>query len=241
MSIASLSANFSTSLSISRVNAVTPVRPRIAQERTEQSKLEVSKLERSRPERSRPEPARPEPANTESTSPERTSPERTSPERLPANPTSSVQAPRPADAPTTAERTRLRSRQSEEGSLTLTTDEGDTVTISFRNQQSTRVDQTKLYGPNGSFESTKTRSRESSQLSVSLDGQLSEAELKDITDLVNRLSAGIDTARNGGDTSTSQQEIASTPEDLGTLQSYNFAYQQSSQLSYKSTLISVTA
>lgn len=226
MSIASLSANFSSSLSISRVNAVTPVRPRIAQERTEQSRFEVSKLERSRPEPAKAEPANPGPANSE---------------RLPADPPSAVPAPRPAQSTTTAERTRLRSRQSEEGSLTLTTDEGDKVTISFRNQQNTRVDQTKIYGPNGSFESTKTRSRESSQLSVSLDGELSEAELKDITDLVNRLSAGIDTPRNAGDTSASQQEIASAPEDLGTLQSYNFAYQQSSQLSYKSTLISVTA
>lgn len=231
MSIASLSANFSTSLSISRVNAVTPVRPRIAQERTEQSKLEVSKLGRSRPERPNPEPA-----NTN-----QAKPEISSPERLPANPTSSVQAPRPADAPTTAERTRLHSRQSEEGSLTLTTDEGDTVTISFRNQQNTHVDQTKLYGPNGSFESTKTRSRESSQLSVSLDGELSEAELKDITDLVNRLSASIDSASKGDGSSSQEQASATTTEDLGTLQSYNFAYQQSSQVSYKSTLISVVA
>lgn len=215
MSIASLSANFSTSLSISRVNAVTPVRPRIAQERTGQSSQEVSQPERSQPARSEPE---------------QSSLERAQPER-----SATRQASLPAQAPTTAERTRLRSRQSEEGSLTLTTDEGDKVTISFSNQQNTRVDQTRLYGPNGSFESTKTRSRESSQLSVSLDGNLSEAELKDITDLVNRLSAGIQSDR------PSQAASANTPEDLGTLQSYSFAYQQSSQVDYKSTLISVTA
>ncbi len=220
MSIASLSA----SLSIGRVNPVTPVRPRIAQERTEESRLEVSKLERSRPESPKPE----------SPKPDSTSLERTKPEPSPTNKVS------PTEALRSAERTRLRTRQSEEGSLTLTTDEGDQVTISFRNQQNTRVDQTRLYGPNGSFESTKTRSRESSKLSASLEGDLSEAELKDITDLVNKLSAGIEDTRDGN-FSTEQQSLASTPEDLGTLQSYSFSYQQSSEIDYKSTLISLTA
>ena len=220
MSIASLSA----SLSIGRVNPVTPVRPRIAQERTEESRLEVSKLEHSRPESPKPESSK-----LDSTSPERTKPE--------PSPTNKVSPP---EALRSAERTRLRTQQSEEGSLTLTTDEGDQVTISFRNQQNTRVDQTRLYGPNGSFESTKTRSLESSKLSVSLEGELSEAELKDITDLVNKLSAGIEGTRDGN-FSTAQQALASTPEDLGTLQSYSFSYQQSSEIDYKSTLISLTA
>ena len=224
MSIASLSASLPASLSIGRVNPVTPVRPRIAQERTEESRLEVSKLERSRPESPKPESPKPESPKPDSTKPE-------------PSPTNKVSPP---EALRSAERTRLRTRQSEEGSLTLTTDEGDQVTISFSNQQNTRVDQTRLYGPNGSFESTKTRSRESSKLSVSLEGELSEAELKDITDLVNKLSAGIEGTRDGN-FSTAQQALASTPEDLGTLQSYSFSYQQSSEIDYKSTLISLTA
>lgn len=224
MSIASLSASLPASLSIGRVNPVTPVRPRIAQERTEESRLEVSKLERSRPESPKPESPKPESPKPDSTKPE-------------PSPTNKVSPP---EALRSAERTRLRTRQSEEGSLTLTTDEGDQVTISFRNQQNTRVDQTRLYGPNGSFESTKTRSRESSKLSVSLEGELSEAELKDITDLVNKLSVGIEGTRDGN-FSTAQQALASTPEDLGTLQSYSFSYQQSSEIDYKSTLISLTA
>ena len=230
MSIASLSA----SLSIGRVNPVTPVRPRIAQERTDESRLEVSKLERSRPESSKPESPKPDSAKPESAKPDSTSPERPKSEPSPTNKVS------PPEALRSAERTRLRTRQSEEGSFTLTTDEGDEVTISFRNQQNTRVDQTRLYGPNGSFESTKTRSLESSKLSVSLEGELSEAELKDITDLVNKLSAGIEGTRDGN-FSTAQQALASTPEDLGTLQSYSFSYQQSSEIDYKSTLISLTA
>ena len=229
MSIASLSASLPASLSIGRVNPVTPVRPRIAQERTEESRLEVSKLERSRPESPKPESPKPD-----STKPDSTSPERSKPEPSTTNKVS------PPEALRSAERTRLRTRQSEVGSLTLTTDEGDQVTISFSNQQNTRVDQTRLYGPNGSFESTKTRSRESSKLSVSLEGELSEAELKDITDLVNKLSAGIEGTRDGN-FSTAQQALASTPEDLGTLQSYSFSYQQSSEIDYKSTLISLTA
>ena len=138
-----------------------------------------------------------------------------------------------------AERTKLRTRQSEEGSLTLTTAEGDKVTISFSNKQSTKVDQAKLYGPNGSFEATRTRSKETSQLSVSLEGELSEAELKDITDLVSKLSSGLESARSG-DFDAAQKQVASTG-NLGTIQNYSFAYQQSSNYSFKSTQLSVTA
>lgn len=178
-------------LSISRVDGITPVRPRIA-ERT--------------PERARPEKAK----EAESSSSTRS-----------------------------AERTNLRTRQSEEGSLTLTTAEGDKVTISFSNQQSTKVDQAKLYGPNGSFEATRTSSKQSSQLSVSLDGNLSEAELKDITDLVSKLSSGLGSARNG-DFEGTQKQLASTG-NLGSIQNYSFAYQQSSDYSFQATRLSVTA
>ena len=136
-----------------------------------------------------------------------------------------------------AERTKFRSRQSEEGSLTLTTAEGDKVTISFRNQQSTKVDQAKLYGPDGSFEKTRTKSKQSSELSVSLEGNLSEAELKDITALVTQLSGGLQSAR-GGDLDAAQEQIASTG-NLGSIQTYNFAYQQSSDTSFQTTRLSV--
>lgn len=138
-----------------------------------------------------------------------------------------------------AELKKVRTRQSEEGSLTLTTAEGDKVTISFSNKQSTNVDQAKLYGPSGSFEATRTRSKESSQLSVSLEGDLSEAELKDITDLVSKLSSGLERARSG-DFEAAQKQVASTG-NLGSIQNYSFAYQQSSNYSFKSTQLSVTA
>jgi hypothetical protein len=138
-----------------------------------------------------------------------------------------------------AERTKFRSRQSEEGSLTLTTAEGDKVTISFRNQQSTRVDQGKLYGPDGSFEKTRVRTKSSSELSVSLEGNLSEAELKDITELVAKLSSGLESAR-GGDVEGAQKQIASSG-NLGSIQNYSFAYQQSSDVSFQSKRLSVTA
>jgi len=67
-----------------------------------------------------------------------------------------------------AEPSKYRSRSSEEGSLTLTTAEGDKVTISFKNSQTAKVDQARLYGPDGSFESTRVKTRETAHLSVSL-------------------------------------------------------------------------
>jgi hypothetical protein len=138
-----------------------------------------------------------------------------------------------------AERTKYRSRSSEEGSLTLTTAEGDKVTISFKNSQTAKVDQARLYGPNGSFESTRVKTRETAQLSVSLEGNLSEAELKDITDLVSKLSSGISAAR-GGDVEGAQEQISET-QNLSSIESYSFAYQQSSSESFKATRLSVTA
>jgi hypothetical protein len=138
-----------------------------------------------------------------------------------------------------AERTKLRSRSSEEGSLTLTTAEGDKVTISFRNEQSTKVDQAKLYGPDASYERTRVKTRESSQLSVSLEGELSEDELGDITALVSRLSGGITSVR-GGDAEGAQAQI-SEPAELGSIESYSFAYQQSSDYRFQATRLSVTA
>ncbi len=182
-------------LSISRVDGISPVRPRNAERAVERSG------ERSRPDKAR-----------------------------------EGQASAGARG---AERTKLRKRQSEEGSLTLTTSEGDKVTISFSNKQSTKVDQARLYGPNGSFEATRTRSKETSQLAVSLEGELSEAELKDITDLVSKLSSGLDNARSG-DFEAAQKQVASTG-NLGSIQNYSFAYQQTSDYSFKSTQLSVTA
>ena len=182
-------------LSISRVDGISPVRPRNAERAVERSG------ERSRPDRAKEGQSS---AGTRG-----------------------------------AERTKLRTSQSEEGSLTLTTAEGDKVTISFSNKQSTKVDQAKLYGPNGSFEATRTRTKESSQLSVSLEGDLSEAELKDITDLVSKLSSGLESARSG-DFEAAQKQVASTG-NLGSIQNYSFAYQQSSDYSFKSTQLSVTA
>jgi len=146
---------------------------------------------------------------------------------------------RAVDSQRGAERTKLRSRSSEEGSLTLTTAEGDKVTISFQNKQSSKIDQAKLYGPDGSYEKTQVETRESSSLSVSLEGELSEAELKDITDLVAKLSSGIQSVR-GGDLEHAQQQVSSS-NNLSSIESYSFAYQQSSSLSFKTTQFSVTA
>lgn len=139
----------------------------------------------------------------------------------------------------TAERTRLKSRSSEEGSLTLTTAEGDKVTISFRNQQTAKLDQTRLYGPDGSFERTRVKSRESSQLAVSLEGNLSESELADITALVSKLSEGITSVRQG-DTGGAVARLSESG-SLGSIANYSFAYQQSEQTSLRATRISVMA
>lgn len=137
------------------------------------------------------------------------------------------------------DKTSYKSVTGERGSLTLTTDEGDKVTISFANEQSTRVKQFSGYGPNGSFEKTRVKTTDSSSLSVSLEGNLSEEELKDIQDLVSRLSNGI-TAARGGDLEAAQAAFQGDG-DLGSLANYTFDYQQYSDQKFRSKSVDVTA
>jgi hypothetical protein len=53
------------------------------------------------------------------------------------------------------------------------------------------------------------------------------------------LSSGLESARSG-DFDAAQKQVASTG-NLGTIQNYSFAYQQSSNYSFKSSQLSVTA
>jgi hypothetical protein len=122
-----------------------------------------------------------------------------------------------AASPRSVESTQLRSRSSEAGVFTLTTAEGDKITISFQKQQRTRVDQATVYEPDSYDNKTKVQSQSRSSLSVSLEGSLSETELKDISDLVANLSTG-------------NQNPAP-----GTIESYSFAYQENSFVSWKAT------
>lgn len=122
-----------------------------------------------------------------------------------------------------AEKTKVRARSREEGSLTITTAEGDKVTLSFRNTQSVRASDTRLYGSNGSFERTQVKSRESSEIAVSLEGNLSEQEMADITALVDQL-----TGKSEG-------------KELTSLASYDFRYQRTENFQLKATRVSVMA
>lgn len=118
---------------------------------------------------------------------------------------------------TRADRLQYRSRSEESASLTLTTAEGDQVTLSFSNKQSAKVDEGTVYSANGTFDRTSVRRSNETNVSVSVDGNLSDAELKDITDLVARLADGV---RSG-----SFQDSGSA----GSVASYQFAYQKVSE------------
>jgi len=56
---------------------------------------------------------------------------------------------------------------------------------------------------------------------------------------VSKLSSGLDRARSG-DFEAAQKQVASTG-NLGSIQNYSFAYQQTSDYSFKSKQLSVTA
>jgi hypothetical protein len=122
-----------------------------------------------------------------------------------------------------AEKTKVRARSREEGSLTITTAEGDKVTLSFRNTQSVRASEARLYGPNGLFARAQVKGRESREIGVSLEGNLSEQEMADITALVGQL--------------TGQGEAG----ELRSLASYDFRYQWTEDFRLKATRVSLLA
>ena len=101
--------------------------------------------------------------------------------------------------------------------LTLKTAERDTVEISLDAQSLSQSEQASARGPDGRISQKKDSSSNRLSASVNVTGNLSDAELKDIQGLLQKLSGG-------GDPPTSQA-------DLGTISGYQYSYQRAHEVS----------
>src|SRR6266436_5068697 len=105
-------------------------------------------------------------------------------------------------------------------SLTVVTAEGDRVTISLAAQA--KFEEASKNGPNGT--SQKTTLSESSQLSVSVEGNLSDAELKDLGSLIKALGTATSQAQSTVAPDTSA--VAASFSGLESLAAFAYNYSQ---------------
>jgi hypothetical protein len=130
------------------------------------------------------------------------------------------QAQRPA---TSLERSIVASAASHtDASLSITTDEGDSVTISFA-QDSSATYSSLVRARRGSEGAERSRQvqrsqQSSSSLQVQVQGDLNDQELKDIQDLVQRVSQALRDFVSGD--SSRAADRMSAPADLGSLSGF---------------------
>ena len=112
-------------------------------------------------------------------------------------------------------------RAESQTNLTVVTAEGDRVTISLAAQA--KFDAASQTGPNGN--SQKTASSVSSQLQVSVEGNLNEAELKDLGALINALGKATSQAQSTGAPDTAA--VTASFSGLQSLAAFAYSYSQS--------------
>ncbi len=139
------------------------------------------------------------------------------------------------DAPSaTFERAVVASAQSHtDAALSITTDEGDSVTISFAQDSSATYSSLVRgqRGPNGSsLTSVRTLSFEqSSQFEITVEGDLSEQEMQDIQDLVKRVGQALKSLVRG-DVERAAAKL-SKPGDLESLSGFQVEMAHSESIS----------
>ena|GEM_PF-6428599 len=114
-----------------------------------------------------------------------------------------------------------RSRQSTAAKLTVTTAEGDTVTLSFRQKTQARFEAGEAYGPTGQASVARGAYRQQTKVEISIKGNLSDAELEDIKNLI-------------------ANPTEAAPKTT-TLQSFDFAYSRRTDVDLRSAQFSLEA
>ncbi len=114
-----------------------------------------------------------------------------------------------------------RSRQSTAAKLTVTTAEGDTVTLSFNQNTQARFEAGQAYGPNGQASAARGTYRQQTQVEVSIKGNLSDAELEDIKKLI-------------------ANPTEAAPKTT-TLKSFDFAYSRRTEVELRGSRLSLEA
>ncbi len=122
-----------------------------------------------------------------------------------------------------------RSRESTAAKLTVTTAEGDKVTLSFQQDTRASFSAGAAYGPNGRAAAARSSYQQKTEVAVRVEGDLSDAELKDITDLIGQLAQPAD------------PKAPTSSASLDTLQSFEFAYRRRTEVDFRASQYSIEA
>ena len=142
---------------------------------------------------------------------------------------------RPAAKISTATQSAAEAQQA--GALKITTSEGDVVTISFAGLQQSQWDTYQATSPQGTAAGSTATSSSAMYVGVKVEGSLSDKEMTEIGTLMEHLGAAVNDAQ-AGDGSKLAADLTAT-RSLGSVQSFQFAYQESARSEYRSTTTAV--
>jgi hypothetical protein len=124
-----------------------------------------------------------------------------------------------------------RSRESTAAKLTVTTAEGDKVTLSFKQDTRASFSAGAAYGPNGRAVGVRASSSQKTEVGVKIEGNLSDEELNDIKDLIGQLAQPKEAAAAPPKASSS----------LDTIQSFEYAYRRRVEVDLRASQYSIDA
>ncbi len=127
-----------------------------------------------------------------------------------------------------------RSRESTAAKLTVNTAEGDKVTLSFKQDTRASFSAGAAYGPNGRAAAARSSFQQKTEVAVQIEGDLSDAELKDIKDLIGQLAQPAQPAQ-------SEAKAEAPASTLDTLQSFEFAYRRRTEIDLRASQYSIEA
>lgn len=132
----------------------------------------------------------------------------------------------------------VRSRETTAAKLTVTTAEGDKVTLSFKQDTQASFSAGAAYGPSGRAAGARAEVGQRTEVAVSVEGDISDAELEDITALIGELAQAGQTD-NAAAGPKSGQATASTSFD--TLQSFEYSYRRRVETDIRASQFSLEA
>lgn len=132
----------------------------------------------------------------------------------------------------------VRSRETTAAKLTVTTAEGDKVTLSFKQDTRARFSAGAAYGPSGRAVGARAEVGQRTEVAVSVEGDISDAELEDITALIGELAQAGQTNNGGGGPPSGQAKAASS---FDTLQSFEYSYRRRVETDLRASRFSMEA
>ena len=132
----------------------------------------------------------------------------------------------------------VRSRETTAAKLTVTTAEGDKVTLSFKQDTRASFSAGAAYGPSGRAVGARAEVGQRTEVAVSVEGDISDAELKDITALIGELAQAGRTDNAAAGRKSGQAEAGSS---FDTLQSFEYSYRRRVETDIRASQFSLEA